>query len=104
MDIYIYTSSDYGASWQPQTSGLPESAGWVSITSSGTGQYLAATVANYDIYTSRDYGVTWTEQTSNLPTTAKWQYRALSSDGTRLAAVINGGTGTSSGIYTGLYS
>jgi hypothetical protein len=52
---WVKTSAPYGV--------------WQSITSSSTGQYLAATVSIYgndNIYTSRDYGSTWTKITASF--------------------------------------
>lgn len=78
---YISTSSNYGATWT-QT-GLPPYS-CVSVTSSISGQYLAAGQYGGTIYTSSDYGITW------IPTSApygwEWFGLASSSSGQYLVA------------------
>ena len=91
----IYTSSNFGGTWTPSTSGLPASGLWYSITSSSDGTKLAAVVIGGGIYTSSNSGGTWTRSTSGLPASASWESITSSADGTKLAAVIAGG-----GIYT----
>ena len=91
----IYTSSNFGGTWTPSTSGLPASAYWGSITSSSDGTKLAAVVYGGGIYTSSNSGGTWTPATSGLPASGLWYSITSSSDGTKLAAVVIGG-----GIYT----
>ena len=96
----IYTSSNFGGTWTPSTSGLPASGLWYSITSSSDGTKLAAVVLGGGIYTSSNSGGTWTQSTSGLPSdNPDWISITSSSDGTKLAAVIAGG-----GIYTSSYS
>ena len=91
----IYTSSNFGGTWTPSTSGLPASGLWDSITSSSDGTKLAAVVYGGGIYTSSNSGGTWTRSTSGLPASGLWYSITSSSDGTKLAAVVIGG-----GIYT----
>ena len=85
---YIYTSTDYGATWVERTS--PGSKSWFEITSSSDGTKLAATMApdtetapSY-IWTSTDSGVNWTQRTSSG--SKFWRSITSSSDGTKLAA------------------
>ena len=91
----IYTSSNFGGTWTPSTSGLPASGLWYSITSSSDGTKLAAVIYGGGIYTSSNSGGTWTPATSGLPASGLWYSITSSSDGTKLAAVVYGG-----GIYT----
>ena len=96
----IYTSSNFGGTWTPSTSGLPASGLWYSITSSSDGTKLAAVIYGGGIYTSSNSGATWTQSTAGLPSDMlEWISITSSSDGTKLAAVIAGG-----GIYTSSYS
>ena len=86
---YIYTSSDSGNVWIPQTGSGQR--GWVSIDSSYDGSKLiAADGSNGYIYTSTDFGITWTPRTNAGQHI--WYSVTTSSDGTKLAAVdgING--------------
>lgn len=82
---YIWTSSDYGVNWVDQmSSGSRE---WGSITSSASGQYLAATVRNNgDIWTSNDYGATWIDQIGSGQ--RNWTAITSSANGKYLAAII----------------
>ena len=82
----IYTSSNYGVNW------INSDPGFVSITSSSSGQYLAAVVYGGRIYTSNDYGASWTQTNAS---NAKWNAITSSISGQYLAAVVYGG-----GIYT----
>jgi hypothetical protein len=67
-------------------------AAWKSITSSSTGQYLAACINGGGIYTSSNYGVNWS--ITNAPSTS-WSSITISSSGELLAACNSGGE-----IYT----
>ncbi len=88
----IYTSTDSGATWTPQSNS--GSRAWFGITSSSDGTKLAAVVYSGNIYTSTDSGVNWTARDSSR----SWHVITSSSDGTKLAAAIgNGGSGN---IYT----
>jgi hypothetical protein len=61
----IYTSSNYGLDWTVQTSGLPATANWISISfsnnsdPSSTSQYVYAQPSIDDPYYSTDRGITW---------------------------------------------
>ena len=60
---YIYTSSDYGVTWNPITSIPIYTANfWTGAAISATGQYQAT--ARTQVYVSNDYGVTWTLRTN----------------------------------------
>ena len=87
----IYTSSDSGITWDPQTSGLPAFANWYSIASSSNGTKLAAVVLGGGIYTSSNSGSNWTLRTSGLPASASWYSIASDSTGMKLAAVAYAG-------------
>jgi hypothetical protein len=109
----IYTSSDYGATWKAQNSGIQA---WQSIASSADGTKLVAVSAGSDgfinngglIYTSTDSGVTWILNTNLADNDRAWNYEwssvASSSDGTKViaAALINmvAGTPLWGAIYT----
>jgi hypothetical protein len=88
---YIYTSTDYGATWIQRTG--TGTGYWVSIASSSDGSKLvAADNGGYTtgyIWTSADGGATWTQRTSagNLC----WRAVACSSDGSFIVAGVNGG-------------
>lgn len=90
----IFTSSDYGSTWQ--RTGAP-SAGWRAVASSADGTQLAAisTRVGYPettgaIFISTNSGATWT----NTPgTVLNWQAIASSADGTLKWAT------SSTGIY-----
>jgi len=87
----IYTSTDSGSNWDPQTSGLPAFANWYSIASSSNGTNLAAVVLGGGIYTSSNSGSNWTLRTSGLPASASWYSIASDSTGMKLAAVAYAG-------------
>ena len=90
---YIYTSTDYGATWTKKNSPEPRVAGLgrlSSIVSSSDGTKLLSTNL-LNLYTSTDSGTTWTKRAH--PT--RWGGIASSSDGTKLVA----GEGNGS-IYT----
>ena len=89
---HVYTSSDYGITWQDRSSGeIDGNLNWESIAMSDNGQYL--TGVTYDgIFTSSDFGATWHNRTSgNLVGIKGWNSVAMSSDGKIQAAVVNGG-------------
>lgn len=87
----IYVSS---GSWT-ETSAPSQS--WNGITSSSSGQYLAAIVNNGGIWTNSNYGAgSWTQTTAiNLP----WISIASSSSGQYLAAAVNEYLGVNNGIH-----
>jgi Carboxypeptidase regulatory-like domain len=94
----IFTSTDYGASWQQQMGAPPEI--WFTVASSSDGTRLVAGAGYFgQIYTSFDSGVTWLS-TNNAPTLAThnagWYAAAISADGTKLVALPF----ELSGIYT----
>jgi hypothetical protein len=59
----IYTSKDYGASWDKQSSPVMTDD-WRSVSVSSTGQYQTAVIFDGRIYTSADYGSAWTISTA----------------------------------------
>jgi hypothetical protein len=78
MNFYsVYTSNNYGQTWNVNTS-LGKKA-FTGICISETGQYLVCSVNSDYIYTSSDYGVTWITQTSQG--IQSWNYIACSSSG-----------------------
>eukprot|EP01040_Poterioochromonas_malhamensis_P015014 gene15014-16723_t len=82
----IYTSKDYGKSWESTSAPKNE---WNGVTSDTTGQYLAA-AASDGIYTSTNYGQTWIYQ-PGAPNNYQgqsnyWPYIAADSTGRYLAA------------------
>ena len=84
---YIWTSSDYGATWTSRTA--PGTPSWVYISLSSTGQYQSAMATNGYIWTSSDYGVTWTSRTT--VGSRNWYSISISSTGQYQSAVVNGG-------------
>jgi|GEM_PF-4442823 len=92
-DTYIYTSSDSGATWEPQLN-TPRFV-WSSIASSADGTKLVAvTNSGEGIYRSTDSGATWTELTGFSYDVTIYKI-ASSADGTKLA-----GTSYGDSIYT----
>jgi photosystem II stability/assembly factor-like uncharacterized protein len=90
----IYTSTDSGVTWVPQTNS--PNLLWWSVASSADGTKLAAVsgraASSGQIYTSADSGMSWTS--NNAPNLA-WVSVASSADGnTLVAAVYNGGIWT----------
>ena len=55
---YIYTSTDYGATWTQRA----DSRNWRGIAIAADGKYQTAVVYGGYIYTSTDYGATWTQR------------------------------------------
>lgn len=96
----IYISSDSGLTWSDVSPIAPVNQGYqfVSVTSSGNGQYRAAanlgcsnqygTVTAGTIFTSSNYGSSWTERT--ITGDHYWLSVVYSTDGSRLAAFDGG--------------
>lgn len=63
--------------WSVTSAPTPPS--WVAVTSSSTGQYLAASNLNYNIYTSNNFGQTWSLTTA--PTSLVYTNMRSSSNG-----------------------
>jgi hypothetical protein len=90
----IYTSSNYGITWNQSTQAA---ANWAGIAISGNGQIQTAIVGGTggitsgSIYVSTNYGNTWTARGTSQP----WSGIAMSANGIFQTAVINGGS-----IYT----
>ena len=97
----IYTSTDSGVTWTNRTTGTSLAGlNWSSITSSGDGTKLAATVYDGDIYTSGDGGTTWTNITTGTSLSGlNWDSLTSSADGAELAATVYGGE-----IWTGVFT
>ena len=106
----VYTSNDYGTTWDNTNNAPPSNNGinalWSSITSSSSGQYLAATQlyskasessnGGY-IYTSNDYGKNWVQRATTVR--KRWMSITSSSSGKYLAAVIETATSSTTPIY-----
>ena len=90
---HVYTSSDYGVTWQDRSSGeIDGDRNWFSIAMSENGQYLTGVVNNGHLFTSSDSGATWHNRTSgNLVGIRGWSSVAMSSDGKIQAAVVKDG-------------
>jgi hypothetical protein len=106
---YLYTSSDYGATWTTRT----PYGYWNKVAVSGDGRYMLALEGSYGtnglVWKSGDYGVSWT-QITNFPAppnripygsvtvnplqNQKWSGAALSSNG-QIQYITSGQT-----IYT----
>lgn len=87
----VYTSSNFGATWE--TNNLP-GLSWTCVASSADGSRLAAAAVFGGIYVSTNYGSGWTP--TQAPT-SNWWAVASSADGTKLAAVVGGQSGFFSG-------
>jgi len=79
---YIWTSTDYGATWTQQSGS--GSRNWMGVAMSSDGKYQTATTFDSYIYTSSDYGVTWTQRDNQR----SWRGVAMSSDGSKQTAVM----------------
>jgi hypothetical protein len=96
----IYTSTNSGATWSPQTTGLPSNPNWYCVASSANGSNLVALVNGGGIYASANAGANWAQQTAGLPGgSPTWVSVASSADGSKLAAAA-----ISAGIYTSVNS
>ena len=82
---FIYTSTNFGVTWAPQSGS--GSRNWAAVASSADGIRLVAVVFNGFIYTSTNSGVTWDERSGNG--SQSWRAVASSEDGTRLIAAAN---------------
>ena len=115
----VYTSSDYGATWQvrdPVGKIGQESQKWRSVAISNDGKYVA--VCNYDkrLYTTSDYGAIWTDKGIHNFIVDNFLAVAMSNDGQNLAVLTevvgpivsnnSGGTWESKGsvINSGSYN
>jgi hypothetical protein len=85
VNRFVYLSADGGATFTP-ASGLP-SAAWGVVSSSPTGQYLAAAAHQGNLYTSRDYGATWSIATT--PGVKPWWDVKMSADGSFMIATYD---------------
>jgi hypothetical protein len=65
------------------SNGLPATASWRGMTSSSSGQYLAACADGGYVWMSSNYGATWSTK-SNASGAASWDYIASSGDGSIL--------------------
>jgi hypothetical protein len=81
----IYTSDDYGVTWQSQPNPAQQYE-WISVASSTNGArlLLGGEIENDPLYSSFDSGMTWV--TNNVPS-LEWQAVASSADGVKLAAL-----------------
>jgi photosystem II stability/assembly factor-like uncharacterized protein len=94
----IYTSTNSGASWTSNSTGIDNQQWLPSIASSADGTKLAAVDSPGLIYTSTNAGATWV---SNSPPAEYWTSIASSADGTKLVAVASSNliyTSTDSGV------
>lgn len=90
----IFKSSDGGLHWVETSS---PSGLWEAITSSNSGQYLAAVLKNGYVYYSDDYGDNWMQ--ANAPATS-WQSIAYDGPGEYLAVAAEFGIYTSTCIFS----
>jgi hypothetical protein len=99
----VYTSTNAGATWNLQTTGLPNastSPNWYCVASSANGSNLVALINGGGIYASANAGANWAQQTAGLPGgSPTWVSVASSADGSKLAAAA-----ISAGIYTSVNS
>ena len=89
---HVYTSSDYGVTWQDRSSGkIDGNFDWYSIAMSDDGKYLTAVAYIGNLYTSSDSGATWHDRSSgDIVGRKAWYSVAMSSDGKIQAAVVIG--------------
>ena len=99
---WIYTSTNYGATWQKQSgapSGWSQAGYWATVASSGDGASLVVggQLGTREVCTSLDSGVTWVS--NNIPSLSAlpWFSVAISADGKKVAAVP---MATGIGIFT----
>jgi hypothetical protein len=93
---YLYTSTDYGATWVRQHLAPDVYKDWTGVASSADGAKLVAVANGDQIFTSVNSGVTWTARESSR----NWTSVASSADGVRLVATTDAGriyTSTNSG-------
>ena len=90
---HVYTSGDYGVTWQDRSSGsIASDLQWVGIAISDDGQFLTAVVYGGHLYTSSDYGVTWQDKsTGTIAANKYWRAVAMSSDGKFQVAIVKEG-------------
>ena len=81
----IYTSNDFGKSWQPCRQNF--ALNWEGIAMTSSGERQTAVAEGDFIYTSTDYGKTWRQSTAPA---ADWIYVSMSESGRYQTAVANG--------------
>ena len=90
---FIYTSTDFGATWKARTD--PGTGDWYAFASSADGTKLVTGKYGGFIYTSTNSGETWQIRNGAYPLspgTGKWYGFASSADGTKLVTGnYNGG-------------
>ena len=91
-DGRLYTTSDYGATWQ--ASGTATDQFWQFVAMSKDGKYIAAIDVNTIVYTSNDFGVAWKNKTLGGSLGSFPKSIAISNDGKYIAVVDQ---------YRGLY-
>jgi hypothetical protein len=94
---YMYNSSSYGSTWSINSS-ASNTAKWIGISLSASGQYQTAVVADGgSIYNSSNYGSTWSQNTTAANT--YWQSVSVSASGQYQCACWGYATNTGN-IYT----
>jgi photosystem II stability/assembly factor-like uncharacterized protein len=95
----IYTSDDYGNSWNPNENLNVLNKNWKAISISANGKYQTAVNTNGDIFVSIDGGDNWNNNnfTSNLNIN-NWQAVAVSANGQYQTALVYGGSIYSSNL------
>lgn len=88
VNRFIYLSSDGGSTFLA-ANGLP-SAAWGVVSSSQSGQYLAAGAHPGNLYTSSNYGASWT--LAATPGIKPWWDIKMSDDGAFMIATYDGGS------------
>jgi len=69
FNVYVFMTTDYGATWKPLGGGLPANNGTVHvIREHPRNQNLLFAGTEYGIYVSFDRGATWSSLKLNLPT------------------------------------
>ena len=93
----IYTSSDYGFTWNtvdlnPGVDSDWDDRNWISIAMSSDGKHQTALEDVGEIYISHDFGATWTTQDKLIIRDKQWRSVAMSANGRfQTALAKNGG-------------
>ncbi len=93
----IYTSSDYGFTWNtvdlnPGVDSDWDDRNWISVAMSSEGKYQTALEDVGEIYVSDDFGTTWTKKNNQVIRDKQWRSVAMSANGRfQTALAKNGG-------------
>jgi photosystem II stability/assembly factor-like uncharacterized protein len=77
---YVYRTSDYGASWQKITQGLPDDAAVNVVREDPNQKGFLIAGTNTGLYDSADNGGSWTPIQANFPTAPVWDLKFVKKD------------------------